>query len=85
MNGTELLVPHILERQHRDLELRKMERSLSESYDETGSMLGPPRESDTLGVVASRGSGWLMLLPALARRFNRLARGGAQGRDCAPC
>ena len=85
MNGTELLVPHILERQHRDLEIRKMERSLSDSYDETGPMLGPPPDSDTLGVVAPRGSGWLMVLPALARRFNRLARGGAQERDCAPC
>ena len=84
MNGTELLVPHMLERQHRDLELRRMERSLSESYDEAGPTLGPPPDSDALGVVAPLGIGWLMVLPALARRFNRVAR-GAQERNCAPC
>ena len=86
MNGTELLVPHILERQHRDLEHHRLELSLTESYeDEASLMLGPPPDSDALGVVAPRGLGWLMVLPALARRFNRLAPGGAQERNCAPC
>lgn len=85
MNGTELLVPHILERQHRDLEVRRMSRALSESYDDDPNlMLGPPPDSDALGVIAPRGIGWLMLLPALARRFNRLAR-GAEETNCAPC